>query len=254
MFGGQSKKRQTANLSDVGEIYPMKMSELTSVQETDVLNPSAEPVAHRKNKAAADRWDSEGGQAAADPAYHYDNERLLWRDSQYVKYFKMKKDGIKENVILHKMKLDGADPAMLKKGPKGKSPNTIRRCYWSREGLLRYQWIPQVHAPMTELRAVIYYDSDIVAPKEQLFILDKTWLDMWLMFAVKSTKLPTRIPNLRLVNPVSRKAKKKAEYDVHWRFVNHRVWRYLYDKYGGGPALSVTYEGKEEMRGGRAER
>ena len=124
MFGGQSKKRQTANLSDVGEIYPMKMSELTSVQETDVLNPSAEPVAHRKNKAAADRWDSEGGQAAADPAYHYDNERLLWRDSQYVKYFKMKKDGIKENVILHKMKLDGADPAMLKKGPKGKSPNT----------------------------------------------------------------------------------------------------------------------------------
>ena len=77
MFGGQSKKRQTANISDVGEIYPMKMSELTSVQETDVLNPSAEPVAHRKNKAAADRWDSEGGQAAADPAYHYDNERLL---------------------------------------------------------------------------------------------------------------------------------------------------------------------------------
>ena len=238
-------KRETAAVGEVGEIFSNKAA-LEMVQN---------PAADVKLSQTAQRTKGEQPPSIIgdhNSPYVQNDKRKLKEDSQYAFYFLMLKNGVPKHAVVQKMKQDGVDPKLLDLGPDGVSPNSIRRTYWARDGTLRYQWVPKLHSSQKELSAIIYFDTDLIYPEERVYMVDKKWLDSWLMFAVKGTRVPPMITNERLVNAKSRRPKKHLEYNTHWRPVNYKIWRYLLDKYGGGPAISIVYEGNDILEGKKA--
>ena len=103
-------KKSPGNLDDF-EIEPMHIEAVPMT-----VNPALDPVKMIKNVHHS-RGSATPGEfltkqmALKDPAFHYDVDRTLADDSQYLKYFEMLKNKIPPKTVKLKMAIDGLDPA-----------------------------------------------------------------------------------------------------------------------------------------------
>ena len=150
----------------------------------------------------------------------------------------------------------------MKVQEKRKKEKMDWRCYWDRFGVLRRERAPLKldksdfkHKPFTELMEMNDRDQEYFDPEEEIFLINLDWLNQWLRFAVHGASTPGPISNGVLVTAKTKKFKKKAKYNLHWRPVGKEVWDFLFigsrsgGGYGGGPTIKFKYEGDAPLVG-----
>jgi hypothetical protein len=138
------------------------------------------------------------------------------------------------------------------------------RCYWDKFGIMRREKAPLrrdesgfKHKPLRELNTMRTKDQMFFDQEDEVYLINLAWLNQWLRFAVHGASTPGPIKNIALVTAKTKKFKKKAKYNLHWRPVSKDVWDFLYTGiggaggggYGGGPAIKFTYKGDAPLVG-----
>ena len=118
-----------------------------------------------------------------------------------------------------------------------------RRIFWS-SGVVRSERLNKLHIPREEFREVTKLDQGAaIKPLEYLYVIRRSWVMRWLLFATRGLEIPGPIDNVTLINPktgcLRNSCKFNSETSTGWRVVNSQVWRYLYAIYGGGPIIKI---------------
>lgn len=90
-----------------------------------------------------------------------------------------------------------------------------------------------------EDRAISELDSKAIESGEQWYLMESRWLLQWQDFRNGASRVPPGpITNhLLLLNPQSDIPRPNLFKGRHYRGVNRHVWKYLYERYGGGPEI-----------------
>ena len=84
---------------------------------------------------------------------------------------------------------------------------------------------------------------DVTKKVTHWFVIEASWLERWRMFVAGSPRRPGKIDNSTLVE-VDRTGKYAARPGLlkakDYRAVNHRVWSFFQDRFGGGPTIVRT--------------
>jgi len=118
-----------------------------------------------------------------------------------------------------------------------KKQKLLRRNYWDKRGVLRFEMVRHMHNPQDELQAVANLDSDVIRAGTRIYVVDIKWLMSWIDFAVYGCGTPGKITNHKLVGRKTGKVKKAAQYNKHWRPVSEQTFKYLHTMYGGQPVI-----------------
>ena len=99
--------------------------------------------------------------------------------------------------------------------------------------------------PSEELREVTKRDRGaVVVASQKLYIIQLRWVARWLLFATRGLETPGPIDNTKLlIDDNSGRFRKSCAFNgettTGWRAVSEDVWKYLFDLYGGGPAITI---------------
>eukprot|EP01038_Epipyxis_sp_PR26KG_P006562 gene6562-9019_t len=112
---------------------------------------------------------------------------------------------------------------------------------------------PLNHNGGVELRFVSSHDKYIFQPGDDCYLILAAWLSAWLEFAMgKSKFVPGEINNYLLVDANKEHVVSSVRTKKDYRTIKKEVWEYLFERYGGGPAIYLKVPGGLEQDSYRA--